>query len=76
MKQARLQKTFVLALAICVMLAILLPMNVAQAAPFNDVDGHWAEDQINEAVDAGYISGVSDSVFSPNTAITRAQFLE
>ena len=68
MKQARLQKTFVLALAICVMLAILLPMSVAQAAPFNDVDGHWAEDQINEAVDAGYISGVSDSVFSPNTA--------
>ena len=43
--------------------------------PFNDVDGHWAEDQINEAVDAGYISGVSDSVFSPNTAITRAQFI-
>ena len=41
---------------------------------FNDVSGHWAADQINEAVERGYFTGYEDETFKPNDPITRAEF--
>nr|WP_283945898.1 InlB B-repeat-containing protein [Paenibacillus amylolyticus] len=41
---------------------------------FSDVDGHWAEDFIQEAVREGIVSGFSDGSFKPNASITRAEF--
>lgn len=40
---------------------------------FNDIDGHWAENLINEAADKGYIEGYSDGSFRPNANINRAE---
>jgi hypothetical protein len=40
---------------------------------FSDIAGHWAEDAINRAVAAGWISGYSDGTFRPDQLITRAE---
>lgn len=40
---------------------------------FTDTDGHWAEEYINRAADAGWINGYNDGSFRPDQAITRAE---
>lgn len=42
---------------------------------FVDVPGHWAEDEILEAVYRGLFKGVDDTHFSPNGATTRGQLV-
>lgn len=42
----------------------------------SDIKGHWAETQIQEFVNAGYISGYEDGTFKPNKEITRAEFVK
>lgn len=46
------------------------------ASPFTDIDGHWAEADIIEAVEAGYVSGATETTFEPNEPITRAEFVK
>ena len=48
----------------------------ASAAEFNDINGHWAEDIINELADKDIIHGVSDTEFNPDGTVTRAEFLK
>ena len=40
---------------------------------FSDIDGHWAEEFINRAVDKGWIQGYPDQTFRPDQPITRAE---
>ena len=42
---------------------------------FPDIDGHWAQDYINQAADAGIIEGYPDGTFGPQKQITRACLL-
>lgn len=42
---------------------------------FPDIIGHWAEDYINTAQDAGWVQGYSDGGFKPNELLTRAEFV-
>ena len=42
-------------------------------APFNDISGHWAEENIKKAYELGYISGYPDRTFKPDAPITRAE---
>ena len=43
---------------------------------FEDVpEGHWADAAIGWAVDAGITSGTSDTTFTPNGTLTRAQMV-
>ncbi len=42
---------------------------------FADTAGHWAEEQIYEAVDLGYVSGTSETTFSPDIPMTRAMLV-
>ncbi|MCF7757665.1 tail fiber protein [Paenibacillus xylanexedens] len=53
--------------------AVEQPKAPAEIA-FSDVEGHWAEDFIQEAVREGIVSGFSDGSFKPNASITRAEF--
>lgn len=39
-----------------------------------DINGHWAETNINKLVNMKAISGYPDSTFRPNNSITRAEF--
>ncbi len=42
---------------------------------FTDITGHWAEDNILFAASRGLISGTSETIFSPNTGMTRGMFV-
>jgi hypothetical protein len=68
----RIKKIFVVALAICLLMAI---PGYAFATGFNDVQGHWAETQINQWADKGLATGYEDGSFKPEQAVTRAEFV-
>ena len=40
---------------------------------FPDIEGHWAQDYINEAANAGIVDGYPDGTFQPQQLITRAE---
>ncbi|WP_312884318.1 InlB B-repeat-containing protein [Paenibacillus xylanilyticus] len=40
----------------------------------SDVEGHWAEEFIRQAVRDGIVQGYADGSFKPNASITRAEF--
>ena len=40
---------------------------------FSDIAGHWAQDYINEAANAGIVDGYPDGTFRPQQLITRAE---
>lgn len=46
---------------------------VGGTAPFSDVDGHWAYDNIAMAAAKGWINGYDDGTFRPDREITRAE---
>ena len=43
---------------------------------FSDISGHWAENEINRAVKAGWIKGYTDGTFRPQGAVTWGQALK
>ena len=49
--------------------------NAHVLANIDDISGHWAETQIKEWANIGYINGYPDGTFLPDNSITRAEFL-
>ena len=48
----------------------------AKAAPFEDLQANaWYEDSVNWAYAEGIVNGVSETVFAPDAAVTRQEFL-
>ena len=45
----------------------------SENAPFSDIRGHWAEEEINEAAELGWVRGLPDGTFQPERPITRAE---
>ncbi|MBO5930502.1 MAG: S-layer homology domain-containing protein [Clostridia bacterium] len=43
---------------------------------FADVKGHWAENTIKTLATNNYVNGVDENNYSPNTNLTRAQFVK
>lgn len=70
----KLRKRLGCLLLVLTMLLALFPVTV-QAAGFRDIQGHWAEADINEAVEQGLFTGTSATTFSPNASMTRAMFV-
>ncbi|MBQ8391014.1 MAG: S-layer homology domain-containing protein [Clostridia bacterium] len=56
--------------AIC---ARFVEAEVSNVNKFTDVAGHWAEKEIYEAAEYGWIRGYEDNTFKPNQFITRAE---
>jgi len=53
---------------------IFWPQGQTQAAAaFKDVQGHWADKDIQTALDRGFVAGYPDGTFKPNGTITRAE---
>ncbi len=57
------------------------PVPTPEAKPeethrFSDTANHWAESAIDKMVDLGVVSGYPDGSFSPDTAVTRAEFVK
>lgn len=47
--------------------------NVEVQSNFNDISGHWAENEIRRAASLGWIQGYTDGSFKPDQNITRAE---
>ncbi|MFA7078644.1 MAG: S-layer homology domain-containing protein, partial [Syntrophomonas sp.] len=52
-----------------------LPFQAAAAANVTDINGHWAQGQIQTMVDKGAIGGYPDNTFKPERITTRAEFI-
>lgn len=66
---------------LCGLLAAALLIPAAAAAPasgqkaeLSDIQGHWAERQIEQAVAEGWVDGYPDGSFHPDDTITQAEF--
>ncbi|RAV06470.1 S-layer homology domain-containing protein [Paenibacillus sp. YN15] len=44
------------------------------AVSLSDLAAHWAESDVKQAVELGFISGYPDGTFRPDRAVTRAEF--
>ncbi|MCS7461462.1 S-layer homology domain-containing protein [Paenibacillus doosanensis] len=47
----------------------------AEDAPFHDLEGHWAEEPVKEAVAEGIVSGYADGTFRPDQTVSRGEFV-
>ncbi|PAX55887.1 S-layer homology domain-containing protein [Brunnivagina elsteri] len=47
---------------------------IEESSIFPDIGGHWATEFIETLVKKGWMSGLPDGTFAPNSPITRAQF--
>lgn len=43
---------------------------------FSDINGHWAESEIEKAYSTGIINGDGDGTFRPDDTITRAEYVK
>lgn len=66
---------------LCGLLAAALLIPAAAAAPasgqkakLSDIQDHWAEQQIEQAVTEGWVDGYPDGTFRPDETITQAEF--
>ena len=62
---------------IALILAVAMLCSItAFAHPFKDVEGHWAETEIEEAYTGGSINGDPDGNFRPDDKISRGEFVK
>lgn len=48
---------------------------VAEAVPYNDIEGHWAKDTIVSLYRSGTLESTDDFKFRPDESVTRADFV-
>ncbi len=62
---------------IIILSIILVIINCSFAlASVNDIEGHWAKENINRMIINGNVNGYSDDTFKPNNEITKLEFLK
>ncbi|WP_408892914.1 InlB B-repeat-containing protein [Paenibacillus taichungensis] len=71
-KKKKLRGAVVSALSLSMALSSL---SVVSAQSVNDVQGHWAEQQIQSWIENGSLKGYQDGSVKPNNSITRAEFI-
>lgn len=53
------------------------PTKTPEAEPeMTDIQGHWAETEIRQMVEAGIAAGYKDATFRPDNTVTRAEFVK
>lgn len=66
-----MKKTICALLAAALLCAAIIPTAVA-GYTYADATGHWAEQEITEILDKGWMDGMTRSQFKPDTPVTRA----
>ncbi len=62
-------------MALCLMFALVLPVEAKEAESFRDVPtDFWAYEQINRCVQDGIVSGYSDGTFKPGNPVSYGAF--
>ncbi len=51
------------------------PVEIAKTA-FSDMENHWAKDAVNTLATYGFLDGMGNNRYSPDTYVTRAQFIK
>ena len=57
-------------------LLILCIVSKTQATELNDIDNHWAKENIKAEIKNGVVNGYSDNTFKPEKEITVAEYLK
>ncbi|MFC4403650.1 S-layer homology domain-containing protein [Gracilibacillus xinjiangensis] len=71
-----IRRQLIRSIAILLMLTMICSMLPVQAASqLSDLEGNFAEDQIQTWIDKDLIKGYPDGSFKPNKLITRAEFM-
>ncbi|HHX95294.1 MAG TPA: hypothetical protein GX691_05725 [Clostridia bacterium] len=65
-----MKRHFSILIALVIVLCVVVPAGAVQ----NDIDGHWAEEQILTLHAHGIMNGDGKGSFRPNDLITRAEF--
>ena len=68
-----MKKTFVILLAVSLLLVMTFSGCFAEKTEFSDINGHYAEKTINKWIGKGVISGYPDGTFKPDKFVTRAE---
>ncbi|WP_019908589.1 NEAT domain-containing protein [Paenibacillus sp. HW567] len=50
-----------------------VPEQSANAVKLSDIDGHWAKQAIQQALNSGLVKGFNDNTFRPNNPVSRAE---
>ncbi len=76
--QSLIRKTNFLSLlfAFLFLFTAIFCTDVAFAAAFPDLEGHWAEAPIAQLIADGTINGYEDGLFHPEDTVTRAEFVK
>ncbi|HJV44584.1 MAG TPA: S-layer homology domain-containing protein [Bacillota bacterium] len=53
----------------------LLPVVGSAKSPFSDIEGHYAQNDINRLFSKGVVGGVSKDQFMPDKTVTRSEYL-
>lgn len=70
-KNQKMKKLFSAFLSI---LIVLSSINIVSAESA-EIRGHWAENQLNDWIDRGLMTGYVDGTYKPNNKITRSEFV-
>lgn len=65
--------------SLVIIMVVLLSFNTSNktsaAGTYNDIQNHWAQNEITSLSVSGYISGYPDGSFQPDNYISRAEFI-
>lgn len=54
-------------------ISAIFGVKMGDVSAFSDISGHWAADYIKSAYSKGLMKGMGNNIFSPDTALTKAQ---
>jgi|GEM_PF-6485717 len=76
LKAFALQLLFILVISGSILFTSVSALaNQSSVSTLHDIQGHWAENQINQGITSGWMSGYPDGSFKPDQSITRAEFV-
>lgn len=70
------KKIYLLVLLMISFLVVQIIPIAAQTSNFTDISGHWAQENIQNAVGKDIVKGYPDNSFKPDKEIIRAEFIE
>lgn len=62
-------------IVVLVLAVLLLSTTAFAASQFEDLEGHWAEQQVRDWIDEELAKGYPDGTFRPDDSVTRAEFV-